>query len=45
MHKPKTLVNCPPDASFLHVLDPIRDRAELLIGSEPEFVRKTRTRG
>ena len=40
MHKPKTLVNCPPDASFLHVLDPIRDQAELLIGSEPEFVRK-----
>lgn len=40
MHKPKTLVNCPPDASFLHVLDPIRDRAELMIGSEPEFVRK-----
>ena len=40
MHKPKTLVNCPTDASFLHVLDPIRDRAELMIGSEPEFVRK-----
>jgi len=40
MHKPKTLVNCPPDASFLHVLDPIRDRAEFLIGNQPEFVRE-----
>jgi phosphoglycerate dehydrogenase-like enzyme len=40
MHKPKTLVNCPPDAYFLHVLDPIRGRAELMIGNEPEFVRE-----
>ena len=40
MHKPKTLVNCPPDAYFLHILDPIRDRAELVIGSEPESVRE-----
>ena len=39
MHKPKTLVNCPPDAYFLHVLDPLRDLAEIVIGSEPEFVR------
>ena len=40
MHKPKTLVNCPSDASFLHVLDPLRERAEFLIGSDPEFVRR-----
>ncbi len=40
MHKPKTLVNCPSDASFLHMLDPIRDRAEFMIGSDPAFVRE-----
>jgi phosphoglycerate dehydrogenase-like enzyme len=40
MHKPKTLVNCPPDAYFLPVLDPIRDRAEIMTGSEPGFVRE-----
>ncbi len=40
MHKPKTLVICPPDAYFLHVLDPLRDRTEMLIGNKLEFLNE-----
>jgi phosphoglycerate dehydrogenase-like enzyme len=38
MSKTKTLILCPPDAYFLPVFDPLRDRAELFIGKEQSFV-------
>lgn len=38
MSKTKTLILCPPDAYFLPVFDPLRDRADLFIGNELGFL-------
>jgi phosphoglycerate dehydrogenase-like enzyme len=38
MSKTKTLILCPPDAYFLSVLDPLRERAELFVGKDRPFL-------
>ncbi len=38
MSKTKTLILCPPDAYFLPIFDPLRDRAELFIGNQRAFL-------
>ncbi len=38
MSKTKTLILCPPDAYFLPIFDPLRDRAELFIGNDLDFL-------